>query len=109
MVVARRKSTLRAVVDGEKAAPKPRARAKRAKTVAQAAKAGTRLELLEAMRDRIASALSSQNCPTKDLSPLTRRLQELERDIAGLKDEGAGPATPESDDDIDDRFDASAV
>lgn len=107
-MVARRKAALRAVTADE-GAPQP-ARAQRAKSVAEAARGGTRLELLEAMRDRIARALSAQDCPTKDLSPLTRRLQELERDIAGLKGDGESPASTGSDDDeVDDSFDASAI
>ena len=99
------KATLRVVTDDDKPAPKTTRKAK-TKTVAQAAKNGTRLELLEAMRDRIASALSKTDCPTKDLSPLTRRLQELERDIESAKAEKTDPSVdPDDDDEVDDTFD----
>jgi hypothetical protein len=50
------------------------------KTVAQAAKAGTQRELLVAMRDRIAEAVST-DCQPRDLAALTKRLQDIAHDI----------------------------
>ena len=100
------KATLRVVTDDDQPTTKAPRRTAKSKTVAQAAKNGTRLELLEAMRDRIASALSKTDCPTKDLSPLTRRLQELERDIESAKAEKTDPSVdPDDDDEVDDTFD----
>lgn len=55
------------------------------KSVAAAAKAGDQLELLVAMRDRIAEAVSKPDCPYRDLASLTKRLQDISRDISQLK------------------------
>ena len=71
------RQTLRAVKTGEPAARPAR------KSVAQAAKSGTQRELLVAMRDRIAETLSG-DCPPRDLASLTKRLQDIARDIAAL-------------------------
>jgi hypothetical protein len=50
-----------------------------------AASEGSELELLMAMRDRVASAVADPNCPPRDLAALTRRLRELSKDIEALK------------------------
>lgn len=96
---------LRAVPDGAKA-PRPRRKAP-AKTVTQAADSGTTRELLVAMRSRVAQAVEDPKTPAKDLSPLTRRLLEIRREIESLdareRQEGAGG------DPGDGTFDASAV
>ncbi|MFZ4894646.1 hypothetical protein ACL9RL_09365 [Plantibacter sp. Mn2098] len=68
---------LRAVEDGEK--PKTRVL-----TVDVAASEGTEMELLAAMRDRIAVAVADPNCPARDLAALTRRLREIAKDIEAL-------------------------
>jgi DNA-binding NarL/FixJ family response regulator len=70
---------LRAVEDGEKST------APRSMTVAAAAKEGTELELLMAMRDRVATAVADPNCPARDLAALTRRLREIAKDIEALQ------------------------
>ena len=62
---------LRAVKPGETPAPKKK------QTVEQAATSGTHRDLLVAMRDRIAQAVSSPDCPPRDLAALTRRLLEM--------------------------------
>jgi len=49
-------------------------------TVAEAAKGDTR-GLLVAMRDRVALAVSDPDCPARDLAALTKRLQDIVRDI----------------------------
>jgi hypothetical protein len=36
------------------------------------------------MRDRIATAVSSPECPPRDLAALTRRLQEIAKEIAAI-------------------------
>lgn len=84
---------LRVVKPGEK----PQRRRKL--TVAQAAD-GSMRELLVAMRERVAQAVSDPNCPPRDLAALTRRLHELARDIAALdaaeaEEAGGGAATPD--------------
>lgn len=61
-----------------------RAEKKSPKTVAQAAKAGTPRQLLVAMRDRIAEAVSQPNCAARDLASLTKRLQDIAHDIDAI-------------------------
>jgi hypothetical protein len=95
-----RKAPLRAVKADEKAT-KP-------KTVADAAANGDHRELLVAMRERIAQTVSNLDCPPRDLAALTRRLQEIAKEIeaidARLKEEGAENAvTP------DEEWDAEAL
>ena len=76
-------------------------------TVAQAAESGTRRALLVAMRDRIAKAVADSGCPPRDLAALTRRLQDIAREIAALD------ARAEDDLEVggsaDDTFDAEAI
>lgn len=61
-------------------------------SISGAAASGDKLKLLYAMRDRVAEAL--EDCPTRDLSPLTRRLQDIVKDIdeveEQIKQEGRG-------------------
>jgi hypothetical protein len=68
------------VAPDEKAASKPKARY----TVAEAAEKGTQRDLLVAMRERIAKAVADVNCPPRDLAALTRRLQEIAREIEAI-------------------------
>lgn len=96
-----RRSPLRAV------APDERPPRRRPTTITAAAAEGTTRELLVAMRARVAVAVEDPNCPPRDLAALTRRLQELVRDIAALdaQDEEAAVGAQAT----DGRFDASAV
>lgn len=55
-------------------------------SISSAAASGDRLELLRAMRARLAEAM--EDCPAKDLSPLTRRLQDIVQEIADLEEQG---------------------
>jgi hypothetical protein len=55
-------------------------------TVASAAADGDQLELLIAMRDRIAIEISDMTCPARDLSSLTLRLQTIAEKIAALQE-----------------------
>lgn len=52
--------------------------------VSEAAATGDRLKLLYALRARIAAEI--EDCPTRDLSPLTRRLQDIVNDIGELEE-----------------------
>lgn len=76
-------------------------------TVAQAAESGTHRDLLVAMRDRIAKTVADPECPPRDLASLTRRLQDIAREIAALD------ARAEDDLEVggsaDDTFDAEAI
>ena len=51
--------------------------------LSDAAASGDRLNLLYALRNRIAAEI--EDCPTRDLSPLTRRLQDIVADIEELE------------------------
>ena len=95
------RQTLRAVKTGEPAAAPVR------KTVAQAAKSGHQRELLVAMRDRIAETLSG-DCPPRDLASLSKRLQDIARDIAALDAAEAAQASTGLDD-YDNTFDPAAI
>lgn len=79
------KPRLRAVVPDEKPPAKP-------KSVEQAAKSGSHRDLLVAMRDRIAVTVSNPDCPPRDLAALTRRLQDIAKEIESIdlraKEEG---------------------
>lgn len=57
-----------------KATPKPA-------SVADAAESGSHRDLLVAMRARIARAVANPDCPPRDLAALTRRLQEIAKEI----------------------------
>lgn len=74
-----RKTPLRAVKAGE-----TRRRPVRPKTVAQAAASGNHRDLLVAMRERIAKTVSNEDCPPRDLAALTRRLQDIAKEIEAI-------------------------
>jgi hypothetical protein len=69
---------------------------KRKLSVAQAAATGDHKALLVAMRERIAQAVSNPECPPRDLASLTRRLQDIAKEIESLdlraKEDGADAA-----------------
>src|SRR5690606_19160754 len=96
-----RKTPLRAVGPGEiPSQSKPL-------TVAEAAASGDHRALLVAMRDRISKTVSDPDCPPRDLAALTRRLQDIAKEIEAIdlraKQEGEGAAVE------DEEFDASAI
>ena len=76
-----RKTPLRAVGPGETACPEPPAKAQ---TVAEAAASGDHRALLVAMRDRISTAVTAADCPPRDLAALTRRLQDIAKEIEAI-------------------------
>ena len=82
----------------------PSERRKRKPTVTQAATGGDRRELLVALRDRVAKTVEDPNCPPRDLAALSRRLQEIAKEIEAIDaadgegDEvGRAAATPDDD------------
>lgn len=91
---------LRAVSPGD---PAPKR-----KSVADAAQSGDRLELLVSMRDRIAKAVSDPDCPPRDLAALTRRLQDIAKEIDVLELSGSGNGSVVADTD-DESFDPASV
>jgi hypothetical protein len=95
VMAARRSAPLRAVKPGEQPAT-----TKKPKTVKEAAASGDHRALLVAMRERIAATVSDPDCPPRDLAALTRRLQEIAREIEQIdlraKEEGDdGSASPD--------------
>ena len=86
---------LRAVEPGEKPAVKM--------SVAQAAASGDHRSLLVAMRERIATTVSNPDCPPRDLAALTRRLQDISKEIEAIdlraREEGADAADVAEDED----------
>ncbi|QEA30401.1 hypothetical protein FGL91_18715 [Microbacterium sp. CBA3102] len=62
-------------------------------TVAQAAASGDHRSLLVSMRERIALTVTNPDCPPRDLAALTRRLQDISKEIEALdlraKEDGA--------------------
>lgn len=96
---------LRAVKVGE-SAPTPR---KRKQTVAQAAASGSRRDLLVAMRERIAQTVSNMDCPPRDLSSLTLRLENIAKEIESIDLRAAEEDVSRGALVEDGQFDASAV
>jgi len=89
-----RNSTLRAVTPDDSAQPM--------KSLSQAADEGSQLELLVAMRARVARAVEDPKTPAHALAPLTRRLLEIAREIdaaesrRGGDEIGTAAATPDA-------------
>ncbi len=85
-------------VDSGTPKPKPR-------NVAQAAATGDHRTLLVAMRERIAQTVSDPDCPPRDLAALTRRLQDIAKEIESLdlraKEEGADASDVAEDEEWD--------
>lgn len=94
------KAPLRAVAPEERSPKKP--------DVAEAAASGDHRALLVAMRDRIAQTVRNPDCPPRDLAALTRRLQDIAKEIEALdlraKQEAADDATA-----VDEDWDAEAL
>ena len=65
-------------------------------SVAQAAATGEHRALLVAMRERIAQTVSDPDCPPRDLAALTRRLQEIAKEISGIDLQAAEEAHHDS-------------
>lgn len=78
------------------------------KSVAQAAKSGNQRELLVSMRDRIAETVSKPDCPPRELASLTKRLQDIVRDIAAL-DAMMESENVSNGGTVDSTFDASVI
>jgi hypothetical protein len=77
---------LRAVSDGEKAAPRKRAPRKAApRTVAAAVARCDERQVLSAMAARIAAAIDNPSTPARDLAALIRRRLDISRELAALE------------------------
>lgn len=74
--MAAARKNLRAVKPDDKPAAKL--------SVAQAAATGDHRSLLVAMRERIARTVSDPDCPPRDLAALTRRLQDIAKEVEAI-------------------------
>lgn len=54
-------------------------------SVTEAAATGNTMKLLVAMRERVAEAMTDERCHPRDLAALTRRLQDIAKDIEEIK------------------------
>ena len=88
---------LRAVEPGE--------RVRQKLSVAQAAATGDHRSLLVSMRERIAQTVADPECPPRDLAALTRRLQDISKEIEAIdlraREEGADADALEGDEEFD--------
>ena len=77
--------------------------------VSEAARNGTDLELLVAMRDRIADAIAEPDCPKRDLASLTLRLSNIVKEINALKSAEGGDDLGEAANIPDAEFDPESL
>lgn len=97
-----RKSSLRAVGSDETPAPV-------ARTIEEAAKAGSVLEELRLTRARIARTLDDPNCPPRDLASLSKRLMEIGREVEAIEAKSRQEAAEDGDATPDEEWDAEAI
>lgn len=69
----------------------------------------THRQLLVAMRDRIESAVFDPKCPPRDLASLTRRLQDIAKEIESIDLRASQDPGSRDDGPVDDTYDASAI
>lgn len=106
--MAAKSTRLRAVKPGEPGEKAPVKR-RQSSSVAEAAASGDVRATLIAMRDRVARALDSPDCPPRELAALTKRLDDIMEKLKtlGLEDEAEVEELGAAVD--DDRFDAEAL
>ena len=92
---------LRAVTEDQEAKPT------NPKSVTEAFASGTRREQLEALQSRVASAVQDPSTPGRDLASLTRRLQEIAKELDLITDDEPEAGHAHGYD--DEAFDATAV
>ncbi len=105
-MAATRRAPLRAVKTGEKAPAK--APVERL-SVAAAAATGDHRKLLVSMRDRIALTVANPDCPPRDLAALTRRLQDIAKEIEQIDLRARQEASDSDELTGDEAWDASAI
>lgn len=101
--MARAASHLRAVTPADTPAKQKKM------TVAQAAATGSHRDLLVAMRERIAQTVSEPECPPRDLAALTRRLQDIAKEIEALDLRAKEEGEDANDVAADEEWDAEAL
>jgi hypothetical protein len=78
-------------------------------TLAEAAEKGSHRDLLVAMRTRIAGTIQDPKCPPRDLAALSRRLQEIAREIEEIDSRDGDDDLGRAAGTADDAFDAEAL
>lgn len=97
------RAPLRAVSAGEEA-PK-----KRLLSITEAADGGDQRDLLVALRARIAKTVEDPNCPPRDLAALSRRLQEINREVEAIDAKVRQEASEDASAHDDEEWDAEAL
>lgn len=92
---------LRAVKDGET----PR----RPLTLEEAAEKGDERAMLVALKAQIARSISSGDCQARDLASLSKRLIDIQREIASLDARESQEASENAAEVPDSEFDAAAI
>lgn len=83
-------NSLRAVSDDETVSEhETHSPTEKSQSVADAAKSGSRRDLLVAIRDRIAEAVTNPSCAPRDLASLTKRLQDIVNEIEAIDSRAA--------------------
>lgn len=83
-----------------------------ATAISRAAESGDSLEMLRALRLRLAKAVENERTPPRDLAALSRRLVDIDRDIKAAEaaeQEGGEGKGADGGDVQDGEFDPSAV
>lgn len=89
-------------------APDETPSAKRRLSITEAADAGDQRELLVAMRSRVAKTVEDPHCPPRDLASLSRRLQDINREIEAIDAKAAVEAREDAET-ADEQWDAEAL
>jgi hypothetical protein len=77
--------------------------------VLEAAQDGSELDLLIAMRDRVAEAVADPDCPKRDLASLTLRLSNIVKEINALRSAEGGDDIGEAVNVPDAKFDPATL
>lgn len=96
------REALRVVQPGDEVAPR------RALSITEAADSGSQRDLMVAMRARIALTVEDPQCPPRDLASLSRRLQDINREIESI-DAKALQEAREDARAVDEEWDAEAI
>jgi len=78
-------------------------------SLTEAAEKGSHRELLVAMRTRIARTIQDPKCPPRDLAALSRRLQEIAREIEEIDSQDGQDGIGSAAGTADEAFDAEAL
>ena len=93
--------SLRAVKDGE-TPPKPL-------SLEDAAAQGDERAMLVALKTKIAQTIASGECPARELASLSKRLIDIQREIASLDARTSQEASENAAEVPDQQFDAAAI